>query len=119
MINKLLAHLKFYFYPPKTGSIYYGDPTEFVCGKPIELALHNITLISGDPVWQVMPSPGAYRLTIESDNLSYYECKAEVLCRNIHGTGMKWLERSQPRRIPKQNFKEMVIVGKLKRDWIR
>jgi hypothetical protein len=115
MIRRLIRRIKIPFDPPKVGDIYYGDPFDFICGSPFEHVLHRTKSIYGDPIWNVVASDGCYRLTIESESMPYYRCKAEVLCENVHGYGKEWLERVQPRRISKDRFREMIIDGRIKR----
>lgn len=116
MILRLINRIKFHLNPPKKGDVYFGDPFDFVCGKLIEHVMHRTKSISGETIWQVIVSDGAYKLTIESDAMPYYRCKAEVLCENVAGYGKEWLERVQPRRISKEVFKQMIIDGRIKRE---
>lgn len=115
MINKL----KFCFNPPKVGNVYYSDPIYFVISKPIEHVLHALTNKYGNKIYHPVSSNFCYRLTVESDSLpSYYICKSEVFCKGVDDNGIVdfnnigiWKERSQPKRIKKDFFKEMVLNG--------
>lgn len=103
------------FNPPKTGDVYYSDP--LLCGASgyLERIMHGMKDKSGANIWQVIPSKDAYRFTIESDSMPYYRCTGEVLATNSDFSQTKWLVRSQPRRIMKSKFIDMILDGQIKK----
>lgn len=115
MIRRLIRRIKVSFDPPKVGDTYYGDPFDFICGSPLEHALHRTRKIGGEPIWNVIVSDGCYRLTVESTSMPYYRCTSEVLCEHAQSGSKEWQVRVQPRRISKENFKQMIIDGRIKR----
>lgn len=116
-IEKLVRKIKLYFDPPYERDCYYGDPFEFIIGKPLERVLHKMTTNTGDTLWETVPSDRCYRLTIESCSMpSYYRCTSEVLATSVNDpSDKKWLKRSQPRRILKEVFHQMIIDGRIER----
>lgn len=118
MIHKLAIKLKLFFSPPQDGDVYYGDPFDFIVGSSIEQLMHKMRDKSGySPLWHMVPSETAVRLTIESAAMpTYYRCTSEVLVTSASDSSkMTWLKRVQPRRISKQVFHDMIAEGRLKK----
>jgi hypothetical protein len=115
MIRQFLMKWKLKLYPPLLGEIYYGDPFDFILGNLVEHCLHGTKTAYGTPAWEPIISDGCYRLTIESDAMPYYRCTAEVLCVSADGDTKAWKKRSQPRRIAKERFHDMIMDGRLKK----
>lgn len=115
MIRRLIARIKLRFEPPKVGDVYYGDPFDFLVGRPIERVLHGLNNKCGDHVWEPLFSEGCYRLKITSDSMPYYICQVEVLAhKNFEEKA--WKKRSQPRRFDKKSFCEMIVNGSIKHE---
>lgn len=115
-IDKLALKIKLYFYPPKVGDVYYGDPLDFILGSEMEKFMHGMKDQFGHSLWNTVPSKLCYKLTIETDYLSYYRCTSEVLTSNAYDVcEKKWLRRSQPRRIFKKALHKMIIDGKIEK----
>lgn len=104
--------------PPKEGDAYYSDSLFYVIANNIEKVMHGMRDKHGDAIWQVIPGDDTYRLTIESTMMPYYRCKAEVLATNVDFSQKKWLSRSQPRRISKEKFLDMILDGEIKKQVI-
>lgn len=115
MIRSLVSRVKYFLNPPKKGDVYYGDPFDFIIGKLLEQCLHGMRTVSGDASWNPVPSDGTVKLTITLDCMPYYVCKSEVLGENVNDHSKKWLERSQPRRICKKAFKQMILDERLEK----
>lgn len=117
MIKELARKIELYFYPPYPGDVYYGDPFEFVIGKPMEQVLHKMRSVGGhEAFWEAVPSEHCVRLTIESDSMPYYRCTSEILATNVaNQSEKKWLRRVQPRRILKEVFHQMIIDGRIEK----
>jgi hypothetical protein len=113
MIKRLFNKIMLWLKPPKKGDIYYADSLHFVVGKPIEHILHGLKDKYGQSIWTVMQGKCCYRLTIETDVMPYYTCRSEVfcygdLCNNNIG---EWMKRTQPKRISKEYFKQLIVEG--------
>jgi hypothetical protein len=115
MLKKLLTRIKLKIDPPRPGDVFFGDPFEFIFGSLIEYSLHGTRNLYGMVVWHPIPSNGCYRLTVESDSMPYYRCTSEVLCTSYDGDERAWKKRSQPRRISKHVFHDMIVEGRLKK----
>jgi len=118
MIRKLFNRIKVFVNPPKTGGVYYGNPTRFVTAKPVEYVLHGLKDRHGKTILEPIPSNYGYRITIESDAMpTYYRCTAEVLCKSVDPLYItdnnmgQWMKRSQPRKILKSLFKDLLKSG--------
>jgi hypothetical protein len=114
LVKTLFNKLWLYFYPPKKGDSFIGDPLRFVIARPVEYVLHGLKDKNGNTTWEPIPSFGCYILTIENDQMPYYVCKSEVLCGN--DSIKLWNERSQPKRFGKKMFKDMIATGVLKKE---
>src|SRR5579859_4336577 len=112
MFKRLIARVKLKIDPPRTGDVFLGDPFEFIMGSVIEHVLHGTRSIYGFAAWHPIPSKECYRLTVESDSMPYYRCTAEVLCTSADGDSKAWKKRSQPRRILKHVFHDMIVEGR-------
>jgi hypothetical protein len=116
MVQRFFRKLHLYFKPPKKGDVFYGDPTHFVCQRPVEQILFGLKDKYGNSTWQPIPSFYCYKITIESDSMpSYYICKAQVMCKSQKFQLIEWQERCQPKRIDKYLFKTFVLDGLLKK----
>lgn len=115
MIRRLIKKIKLRFYPPKSGDVYVGDPFFFFIGKNVEYILHGMRNKYGDPLWCTFPGSTTYRMTIESDAMPYYRCTSEVLAYAKDGSTKRWMKRSQPRRIKKNTFINLILDGKLEK----
>lgn len=109
-----LLRLRLRLNPPKVGDTYLDDAMYNVIGRPVEKVLHGMKAINGDMLYEPMVGEGSYKLTIDSDSMPYYICSAQVLVKDSFG--FKWLKRSQPRRILKKNFIDMIIDGRITKE---
>lgn len=109
-----LLRLRLRLNPPKVGDTYLDDAMYNVIGRPLEKVLHGMKAINGDSLCEPMVGEGSYKLTIESDHMPYYICTAKILVKD--NSGFKWLKRSQPRRILKKNFIEMIVNGRITKE---
>jgi hypothetical protein len=117
MLFRLYTKVKLWIRPPKSRDAYCANPKNFVIGKPIEQVLHGLKNKHGETIYFPMPSDDCYRLTIESDVMPYYICMSEVF---IHGKNWDnnfglWMKRSQPKRIGKDYFKQLIVDGILRK----
>jgi hypothetical protein len=123
MLKSFLNRIKLYFDPPKTGSVYYGNPELLITNRCLELTWHGLMDKHGDPLWEPVPSDRCCRLIIESDAMpTYYRCTSEIFCKpkgsGASVTNGKWMTRCQPRRIAKEMFKDNIINGLLKKEGV-
>jgi hypothetical protein len=115
MLKLWFRKLQLMFNPPRTGDVFYGDPFEFIIGRVTEHVLHGTRSIYGYAAWNPSPADQCYRLTVESDAMPYYRCTGEALCVSADGEEKAWKKRSQPRRIYKNVFHDMIAEGRLKK----
>lgn len=116
MFSRLIRKFNLFLDPPKKGDVFYGDSLFFVVHKPMEYVLHGLKNINGETVFHPVPSKGAYRVTIELCGHLYYVLDSEVFCKD--GTEKTlydgiWCKRSQPKRIAKEMFEELILNGML------
>lgn len=115
MIARFIRKIKYRLSPPKKGDIYYGDPLFFVIGRPVEYILYGLVDKNGDHLFKIVPSPECYKLTVINDSmLDYYIFKSEIFCTS--SDSFLWKERVQPRRIKKDQFKEMLLQDQLRKE---
>jgi len=111
MNPRWFKRIKLYFNPPKKGDVYNGDSTFFIGSKYLEAVAHRLVDIEGNHIWDRIPGSDTYKLTIESDVMPYYICKAQCLARGHGGYNYSWRDRSQVRRINKWIFVELILDG--------
>lgn len=116
MLTRISRTFSLYFNPPKVGDVFYGDPVWFIISRPIELVLHGLKDKFGTNLYDPIPSQGCFRFTVESTAMPYYRMTSEVLCKHKFTEKPIWMKRSQPRRIPKEMFRELFLMGLIWRE---
>ena len=118
MFKYLYKKFRLYFNPIKPGEVYYGNPKNFIVGKPMEYILHGLKDTTGTTMWHPIPSDCCYKLTIKnhSPEKDLYECESEVLCDTEKGLHLvDWHRRSQRKNISKPIFEYFILNGLLER----
>lgn len=114
MIRKLIAQIKLYFYPPKTGDVFYGDVLDFMLERTSERIHYPLIDRHGHTIWNFVPGDNTYRFIITNDAMPYYICDVEILVSNRENRYDKiWMKRSQQRRIWKKDFRRMIVEGRM------
>lgn len=117
-LKKFYLKVCLYFHSPRIGDIHFGNPKDFVIGRPIEYVLHGLKDRTGATMWHPIPTFGCFRLTIEKETPEKdgYVCRSEVLCDTERGLHLiDWHRRSQPKLINKSMFKGFILNSTLKK----
>lgn len=114
MIRGLLTKLKLRICPPMKGDTFIGDSFEFMAGNTVEQILHGLSNFHGDVLYSRPDGPDTYRMTIISTSMPYYKVNCEVLVKDNLTHKYVWKERSQPKRIMKDAFHDMIVSGRIR-----
>lgn len=123
MLKRLFKRIELLIRPPREGDVYYADPTMFVLAKRVEYILHNLVDKYGATLYEPVPSDYCYRLTVSSCSMlpKCYVLDSEVFCRGtdymvvLSNNIGEWKKRSQPKKIGKELFEHLIIMGILRR----
>jgi hypothetical protein len=114
MFSRTIRKFKLFLRPPKKGDVFYGDPLWFVIHRPIEYILHGLKDKNGTTIHHPIPSKDCFCVVIEHCGNENYIVGTEVFCdtKTNNNIGI-WFKRSQPKRIAKEMFEELVLNGLL------
>lgn len=117
MLTRLMLKISLFLKPPKKGDVFYGDPVWFVLSRPVEHVLHGLKDKFGNTLYTPIPSDGCFRFVVENTGMPYYILGSEVFCqeKSFNNIGT-WMKRTQPRRMGKDMFEEMFLMGLLWRE---
>ena len=113
-LSGFLKHIILFFYPPKKGEVYFGNPADFGLNGTLEKIFHGLKDSKGTVYYKPVFSDNSYKLEIISDSMPYYICRASILA--VCEEKLDWNKRSNDRRIFKSRFKALIADGLLNRE---
>lgn len=111
---KWIVKARLFFNPPKKGDVFLGDCRHFMRDY-LERILHDTRDWQGNVTAEHWHGENTYRLTVESTAMPYYILKAEVLTWIPKNPYYEWKKRSQPRRIDKARFRDLIVSGTVRK----
>jgi hypothetical protein len=111
-MTRFIRKIILFFRPIKKGEIFYGDPERWVTHRPIEMVLHGLKDKYGTTIYHPVPSEGCFVFTVSDVNSQIYVLNSEVFCYGGEEdkSGI-WKKRTQPRKMSKKDFEEIILNG--------